>query len=273
MKKILLVILVLFSFLIPSKVFALEDSFYDSEYIPGAYIVKLKDGNGKYEQMKIFRRRSDNQPVYCLQIWEGLNTNKKLTGYNQKQYSYAGLDFKTWVDVSFIAYYGYGYKDHTDSKWFAVTQYMIWQLTSENTTLYFTDTLNGNRVDKFKDEIDEINDLIKHHYDIPSFQSSAYILKYKKPITLVDNNNVLEEFDLIGKGKLDVIKEGNQLTVSLDKVSNEQVFLTKKDKMYSNYPIVYIDNEGQNILAPGMYEPVSSVVFFKLLGGSLLINK
>ena len=35
------------------------------------------------------------------------------------------VDKKT--KISMIAHFGYGYKNHTDVKWYAITQFMIWQ--------------------------------------------------------------------------------------------------------------------------------------------------
>ena len=58
MKKILMILAVLFILAVPNiKVLALEDSFYEGEYIPGEYIKKFRNGAGKYEQIRFFRRR------------------------------------------------------------------------------------------------------------------------------------------------------------------------------------------------------------------------
>ena len=43
--------------------------------------------------------------------------------------------------ISLLAYYGYGYEGHSDQKWYAITQVMIWRTTNPESDIYFTDTL------------------------------------------------------------------------------------------------------------------------------------
>lgn len=54
-----------------------------------------------------------------------------------------------WEKISLIAYYGYGYFDskvnHTDLKWYSVTQFMIWQVVPHGYDIYFTDKLDGKK--------------------------------------------------------------------------------------------------------------------------------
>ena len=79
MKKILMILAVLFILAVPNiKVLALEDSFYEGEYIPGEYIKKFRNGAGKYEQLRFFRRKSDNRAVYCIELWEAISSNKLI---------------------------------------------------------------------------------------------------------------------------------------------------------------------------------------------------
>ena len=54
--------------------------------------------------------------------------------------------------ISKIAHFGYGYGTHTDPAWYAITQFMIWQ-TSSNGDYYFTDSINGNRITIFQPEM------------------------------------------------------------------------------------------------------------------------
>lgn len=276
MKKILMVFTILLSlWIIPNfKVEALEDSFYAAEYIDGAYIKKFKVGEGKYEQLRFFRRRSDNQAVYCLQTWEGLNENSNITGYDTNQYTHANLSYPTWERVMLIAYYGYGYGNHTDSKWFAVTQFMIWKETSSDSDIYFTDTLNGNKDDtKFKEEMNEINTLINNHGNVPSFNNQNYELRYKKDYTIVDTNSVLENFDITSSVGLEVTKTGNRLTVSKKKTGQSILYLSKTGKRFSSNPIVYVDPNGQDLLAAGNFYPINSIVNFDLPSSNVTIHK
>lgn len=273
MKKILMVLIVLLIMIIPnSKVHALEDSFIDSEYIPNTYMVKKRGNSGRYQQMKVFRRKSDNQPVYCIELWEELQTNKNIIGYDNDQYKHANINYSVWHQIMLISYYGYGYDNHTDIKWYAVTQFMIWQVTSPDSDIYFTDTLNGNRITKYENEINEINNLIKNHPNVPSFYNHHYDINYKQPYTITDTNNVLDRFDIRSDGGLEIIKNKNELTVKANRVTTSQVSLINRDKIYHSNPIVYVDTEGQDLLAPGNYYPIYMSVNFKVPTSTIIVN-
>ena len=41
-------------------------------------------------------------------------------------------------------------------KWYAITQVMIWRTTNPESDIYFTDTLNGNRISSYNDEMAEM---------------------------------------------------------------------------------------------------------------------
>lgn len=277
MKKILLGFIVLFTFLlIPNiKVAALTDSFYEGEYISGEYIKKFPNGSGtgKYEQMRFFRRKSDNQVVYCIELWKTLATNKNIDGYDTEQYDYANLDYSTWEKIMLISYYGYGYKNHTDDKWYAITQFMIWKVTSPDSNIFFTDKLNGNKIIKYEQEINEINELVMNHPTLPSFNNANYEIRNNELITITDTNNVLDKFDIMSSSDLTVTQQENTYTLSKKYTGTSQIFLANKDKLYNTSPIVYVDSESQNLLAPGKYYPIYSILNITMKEANIIVTK
>lgn len=275
MKKALMVLAVLFLFyLVPNyKVEALSDSFYVGEYLSGEYIVKINETSGKYEQMRAFRRKSDNRIVYCIELWEGINEHKNLVGYDNNPYEEVGMSQYIWDKIVLISYYGYGYQNHTDKKWIAITQFMIWKELSPESTLYFTDTLNGKKVNKYESEMTEINELIKSHSTLPSFNNQTINLRYKENYQLIDNNNILDKYDIISNGGLIVTKNNNTLIVNKDNIHPSQVLLVNSDKIYNSSPIIYVDPNGQDILAAGSYYPIHSVVNFELPSSTIKLTK
>lgn len=274
MKKIWLFFLVLFMVIIPNgRVYALENSFYEGEYITGEYIKKFKNGTGKYEQLRFFRRKEDNQAVYCIQLWETLSSNKLIEGYDSNQYIYANIDYSTWERIMLIAYYGYGYQNHTDDKWYAITQFMIWQETSPDSTIYFTKTLNGSRISKYEQEMNEINCLIQNHANLPSFYNHTYSVKYKESLTIEDTNRVLDRFNITEDSGIIVTKDNNTLSLTNTYMGDSQLILTNMGKRYSTVPIVYIDHNGQNLLAPGNYYPIYMVINVELPVTDIVIHK
>lgn len=277
MRKVLLVLMaLLIFFVIPEfKVEAIEDSFYEGEYISGEYIKKFKSGatSGKYQQMRFFRRSSDNQPVYCIELWETLANKKNMIGYDSNQAYYSGFSDGVWDRVMLIAYYGYGYSNHTEDKWYAITQYMIWKTTSPDSNIYFTNTLNGSKITKYQNEMNEINTLINNHYNKPSFAGGEFQIRYNEDYQLIDTNNELSNFNITNYNTDRVNKNSNILTINSTRLNNSMVELTKAGTRFNNNPIVYIDSESQNILAAGNFNPVKVYVNYNLPTSTITVNK
>jgi len=271
MKKILLIILVL-GILLPSKVKAIESSFYEGEYLPNMYIKKFKNGSstGKYEQMRVFRRNGDDKPVYCLEIWETLNSNKNIIGNEYPNYS--NIDRATLDRIILIAYYGYGYKNHTDIKWYGITQFMIWKEIEKDSNIFFTDTLNGNKANKYESEMNEIYGLVNRHNILPSF-NDKYIVNYDEEFQLVDTNSVLENYTVGGNLGVMHIKEGNTLRITIKDIGDKNMHFRKIDNLYNSNPIIYIDNSGQNLLLPGSYPKIEKKITFSINANIIKIHK
>ena len=273
MKKIFLYLIILFGIISGVNAYALDNSFYEGEYIPGEYIIKSRGGSKRYEQMKVFRMNGSNQHAYCIELWDSLNSNKVLSGYDFNTNNYSKLDSDTLNRVVLIAYYGYGYTGHTDIKWYTVTQFMIWKSIATDTDLYFTDKLNGNRINKYEDEINEIENLISKHYIKPSFNNTIP-LRYNEWIKLQDTNYALENFKLESAPNLRYKKVNNTLEVVTQNRGNNIFTLVKDGKsFYNDNPKVYIDNDGQDLLIPGLFPSIKVTINFPLYTGSIIINK
>ena len=273
MKKIIVMLILVIGILLPTKVNALTDSFYVGEYLNGEYMVKAKNGTGRYQQLHAFRRTRDNRLAYCIELWEGLNENKNLSGYNSNQSSYAKLTNDTWNRVMLLAYYGYGYKNHNDMKWYALTQIMIWETIATDSEVYFTDTLNGNKIDKYRNERNELEDLISKHYILPSFANQRFYIDDGEQLTLTDTNGVLSSFNNVDNYGLSVYRSGNNLTLKSKITTGKSIRIIKNDITYSDKTTVYIDNNGQDVLVPGKFDLVSFSVFFCPQKYDVIINK
>lgn len=272
MKKILLVLIVLLGIFIPNKIYALEDSFYEDDYILNEYVVKTKDEYNEFHQIKMLRRKSDDRPVYNVELWNDSLSNEIMIGYDINQNKHINIEHSVWARLILIAYYGYGYQHHTDVKWYAITQFMIWETISPDSNIYFTDTLNGNKIIKYQEEINEINNLIEIHSERPSFSMKTFEINYKENFTIVDENNVLKNFIVKDPDRLTITKNKNELTVKSNYVKNSTVYLFNKGKIYDNYPIVYIAENGQDILLPGDYYPIYVSINFNVPVSNVTLN-
>lgn len=270
MKKIIIVFLFAL-ILFPLSVNA-SSSFYEGEYLPNAYIKKFKPGSisGKYEQMKMFKR-NDGTVAYCIELWETFNSNKLLDSYNSNYANITGLSEDIWNRVQLISYYGYGYQNHTDISWYIASQFMIWKTIDYNSTLYFTDTLNGNKVDKYLNEINEIENLIINHNRKPSFNNQTIDLFMGEDLVLNDTNNVINNYNYVVNSDLvDVKIENNNLILSPKLFGVGSLWIRKLDNI--NKTLVYIDQAGQNLLIRGNYPIVDSTLNINVQAGSVYIS-
>ncbi len=249
-------------------------AIWPSEYISNIYIKKARpDGYTKYQQARFIRRSEDNAFVYCVQPYTDIDNN--LPYYNVERSDYArvlGFSDAQWERISLLAYYGYGYEGHSDQKWYAITQVMIWRTTNPESDIYFTDTLNGNRVSRFDGEMAELESLVANHYKAPRFQDNI-VMPMGSTITLNDSNNVLSNFRVAGATNVNASVNGNTLTVTATKVGDATINLQKSATKYELPPIVYFKDGSQNVFRVGNYDPVRTNLKIKVVGGKVTPEK
>lgn len=253
-------------------------AIWPSEYIPGVYIKKVKpDGYTKYQQGRFLRRSHDNKFVYCLQPYVDIDNN--LPYYNVAREDYAtvlGLSQAQWDRVSLIAYYGYGYDqngyNHSEHKWYSITQVMIWNTTNPESDIYFTDSLNGNRVNTYASEIAEINQLVNNHYKVPKFNDDITI-PMGQSVTLNDLNNVLKDYRVVNTSNVNATITNNQLKITATGIGTGTINLEKNATKYDTPPVVYFSNHSQDVMRVGTYDPVKAKVTIKVIGGRVTIDK
>ena len=246
----------------------------EAEWIPGIYIKKVKpDGYTKYQQGRWLRRSHDNQFVYCLQPYVGIDNN--LPYYEIVKDDYAnilGMSESQWNRISLLAYYGYGYGNHTEQKWYVITQVLIWRTTNPESDIYFTDTLNGNRISKFESEIAEIENLVNTHYKRPSL-SLPSTLPLGQSVTINDSNGVLSKYKITSANNVSASINGNSLIIKATGIGDAKINLALNDTKYELPPIVYFSNHSQNVFRVGSYDPIYTSASLKIIGGRVEINK
>ena len=186
-------ILLIALMIIPSlSVKAETTSFYEGEYIQGIWMNKYNPLNKitYYQTARFFRENGTNDFAYCIQPFEffdGASSYESTT--NQTTLSNVQRE-----KVALIAHFGYGYKNHTEPKWYAITQLMIWKASAEYGDYYFTNSLNGDRINAYNAEINEINNLVNNYNKLPSIANQTYELVEDNYYEIIDTNNVLSNY-------------------------------------------------------------------------------
>ena len=100
-------------------------TFYEAEYIDNIYMSKYQYSNKTtyYQKARFFRKTGTNEFAYCIEPLNFFNENSTYESTISPSY----LSEYQKEMIKRIAYFGYGYKNHTDVKWYAITQLMIWQ--------------------------------------------------------------------------------------------------------------------------------------------------
>ncbi len=282
-KKYLLAIPILFAtilgFFISTQEVRAEtypgEKIEESNYISNVYIKKFStDGRGKYEQARFIRRADDNAFLYCLQPFVAIDHNMVYNVTHNDYLAYLNMSESQWDRVSLLAYYGYGYGNHTSDKWYAVTQVMIWRTIEPNAQIFFTDTLNGTRNDSlFTNEIAELENLVNQHSIKPNFNNGSITLPIGQSITLNDSNGVLGNFKVSGQTNAVASINGNSLTITATNVGNATIKVSKEDSIYGQPPIVYFVEGSQDVLRLGSYDPIFKTIDLKVVGGRVEITK
>ena len=264
-KKLIFIFLLLFSFIIEIKAY----SFKSGDLIDGVYVLKIDESGVKEYKKGRFIIDDDGNYVYCLEPFVRI---KKGETYNEYEIDFAkklGISEELWQKVNLINYYGYEYKDdthnHTDSKWYYITQMLIWQNVSPNSRFYFTDTFEGEiNSSLYVNEIKEIYDLVNNHFVIPEFDIPDVFIN--DTITIIDKNGVLNKFK-----STDVKINGNLLTIKINNEDNS--FTLTKSSNTKGY--IYVSDNSQNILKGKMDIPVraSYNIKGKYITGNIKLKK
>lgn len=214
-----------------------------------------------FQKARFFRKTNTNEFAYCIEPFSIFNENSKYesttTPYNLSE---------SQIDkISKIAHFGYGYKNHTDPKWYAITQFMIWK-ESANGDYYFTDSLNGNRIDRFNDEMNEINNLINNYNKIPHFNEEYTIIS--------GNNLILEDnFENIKITGDNQILENNKLVINPTKEGIYTYNLVKEDNTNNKPYIFYQSSNSQNLIETGNIPIISTSFKVNVLKTEIELTK
>ena len=246
-------------------------------WIANNYVVKEHGSTRKYQQMNIITRRSDGHFVYCVQPGVPIQ-EKPVTGYDSDWAIVSNMTQAQWNRVSQLAYYGYGYQDashdHTDIKWYVITQFMIWHSVPTEYDIYFTDTLNGNRITKYTSEMQEMENLLAQHHKVPSFNQTNTSMFIGETKSFNDTNAVLSNGYIVKSfdgGNASI--NGNSLSITANKVGKFDVILSKNNNRYGIAPIIYVDPTSQNVFSRGDIDPTYAKLNLEIKGGTITTHK
>ncbi len=265
MKKI--VVLVVSLLLFPKIFLAEENHFYLDSPIEGIYTMMDKVDRVAANYVKPVRKVGTNEYVYCVTPGIAINPDGNYNKIENNQWDMLNITKSKYEKLQVISYYGYLYNNHTDLKWYAVTQYLIWQeVMPEGWDVYFTNTLRGPKSNDFDWMINEINQLVSNYYTNPSFSLNIEG-NYKNDTILYDSYNVLNNYN---SNNSKAVINGNSITL---KPSNESYSFQidyKTDNKQSN---LYTYNNAQWVISRGSLPNKTINYNVNIFKGGLKITK
>ena len=232
--------------------------------------IVVTDGVRKYDSVPYIITKSNGEVVYCLNPYELLDTNKEYNTYDYND-SLFNLTDEVISRVNLIAYYGYGYPGHSDSKWYGVTQYLIWKELGIG-NVYYTNEIGGYEVSKYTDEIYDIERLVKNYSVNTLFGNDYYEYDLNKSYTLNINNESLNDYDIVSDN-LEVYTEGSKLhVITTDKEGVFEIKFNRKSPVTRNY-MLYNLAGAQSLIYPGKINNISFSIYIDVSNRSIEIHK
>ena len=221
--------------------------FYEGNYIDGIYMSKYQPSTKTtyYQTARTFREINTMDLAYCIEPFAMFNQHAQyestINPYNLSQEQ---------IDrISKIAYFGYRYGNHNITIWYAVTQLMIWQVADPSGDYYFTDTLNGNRINGYQPYIDEINNLVDNYNVKPSFSNQKeYTIIENQSLVLEDTNNQLSNYQ---SNSNDLVIKDNKIETKQLSTGEYAFVLSRYNGIHNRPQVFYQTPNSQNVIKMG----------------------
>ena len=243
-------------FLCNKNVQAETTSFYEAEYIDGIYMTRSEYATGSryYQKARFFRKTGTNEPAYCVQPFQAFKSNNNYTStMTPDDLTQAQIE-----KISKLAHFGYGYKDHTDPKWYAITQLMIWKESSGDAgNFYFTNGLDGPYVDRFNDEMKEIENLIAE-YDATISLNETYTIKTGEKLKIY----IGKELENYITENRDITLNGEYIESSITTPGEYTINLVRNEETFNNPILFFSSPTSQTIVQRGNIN--NKTISFKL---------
>ena len=230
----------------------------------------------------MIKSTTDNKIYYCIDPATPLEGSSSGSHniYTDKNeiISKTDLTEEKYKKVQLLAYYGYGYKDervdHTNKKWYGITQVMIWRVMRPDLTWTFKESRNAIPSNTlYSSEVEELNTLVNNYYKKPSFADQIIISPAGKSITVTDTNKVLSNYTLTS------VSNHVDVDISLNKIKLYSEFSTPYLISFKIVPKTnekfgaLVSSDFQDIIRMGAPEEQSFRFMFEVTDGFLNVQK
>ena len=241
----------------------------------GFTYTQVSSNNELWDHVRWLQRTNDGGFVYCVQPFMVVNPDGTYNVTTEDLSTVANISYDNWKRIEKVAYYGYGYVangyNHSDPRWYAATQMLIWRLAAPNIDSYFTSYIRGPRDDSIlAGEMAEINALVDNHNSRPVFSNIPSEMVIGDTITITDDRNVLSNYTVESVNGGSVSINGNQLNITANQVGNMSFNLSKLGNIYGESIALYYATDSQNAVRRGNIDPIRIPLNINVVGGILI---
>lgn len=254
---------------VPKETYAA--SFYEDDYIQDVWMNKKNPDDGLiyYNQARFIKETGTNKIAYCIEPFVYLNSNGSYSSTSTPN-SYTKTQIE---DMTLAAHFGYGYKNHTEEKWYALTQMYIWKIAEPNVKFYFSSTKNGEKVNMFEEETNELKKLIDEYKKDTEFNNKTYYTVNGNLFVQTDFNQALRNYKVKSTNIEKVHINDIALQTSILKTGNYYVTL-ERNSTYHNQPILfYQSTANQDVVTIGDPAPRTNTFYINVLETEVNVRK
>ena len=224
MKKNILIFIITIILIMPlTTKAASNDSYIDWTLDRSVFAHQFRDNEDHITNLAWIT--ANNEVAYCIE--PGIMADKASYYSSTTNINDTNLKGVDTNKLSLIGYYGYGYKNHNTKEYYMATQELIWRFMGVQ-NVWWTDQKEGGNTYNLEPYKNEILSLVNSYEKAPIFNfKDKYIVGDK--ISLNDNNNVLEEYEVVGDN---AVINGNNISLSIKEKDNT-FKLRRKQNGYS----------------------------------------
>ena len=170
-----------------------------------------------------------------------------------------------------IAFFGYGYPNHNEEKWYAVAQYMIWKTADQvNGEVYFTSGLNGPKIVAYQAEIQEIENLIESYDKKLNIEDRIVYLIEGRAMNIYVGEEMSRYHVISNEFKT----RGDYLVPKTDVKEGEyRITFHRSEDNFENPIIFYQSSNSQNLVQRGNLEDKTVYSTVKVIKTKIIVHK
>ena len=273
LKGVLFVLMGVFAFYCSSFVSAGEyDSVIDKNRVDNVYAVTNIEGRDRIFYLNMYKM--NGRVSYCIDLGMDITTD---IYHSTESFLFSNLSDEQVDYIRGISYFGYGYYNHGDNRYYMAAQELIWEYLSGVEVEWVSEMkVDGDRIDieEYKGDILELKELYDRKLDLEWTNGQAY--KVGKKVIIEDKNNMLSNYEVVSSKYSNVFIEDNNLVIEVGNVIGEERIELRKKGYYNYDSLLYYYDNSQRLISNGNYRNVDEVLEFNFEGVSLsatMINK